>query len=213
MSTIAFSEYLDYVESPNLKMTFPDVMEQYMQGENNKALFLQAYNTLPEVERKRLHAAFKILNTNTTDEVRRQCIDEMMNKYTWSAPENTLQNVVEYVSKKFRTVLKYPHPTNYYDVHVYFDKEERAVAQKITNELTRMGIRCYGLHSGPVGPHPKCMFEAHLVNPEQYYVITNYLSTCKLVALVHPNDPFTFEQQHFELARWINGKLNLRLDW
>lgn len=208
-----FGDFLDIVKVPNLITDEPFTWESSVIGEDNADLLSKCYEQLPKDKQLRIQAALKVLKSSSGDNTRDH-MNKMMNSYAWSNtdPESTMSNVVDYVSRSF-PAMRYPHNTNYYDVHVYFDDDQVEQARACKQSLANMGIRCFDLCRGPVGPHPKRMFECHAYNPLQYYKVANFLSKQSLCVLIHPNDGFSGEQQHFEQARWLNGKLPLINLW
>lgn len=210
----AFKEFLSCDVAPNLELTFVQVMETYMCDEEKRKFYVNAYETVPAERGKLMHAAFKIMNTRSSDHEHPEHLSRLLSGYSWTNDaEKTVDNVVDYVSRNFPQAMIFPHNTDYYDFHVYFKDDEVRIAEGIAQEIRKLGIRCYDLCDRPVGPHPLRMFEVHAMNPGQYYILMNLLLPRGLPVLIHPNRPFTFEQQHYHLARWLNGKLTLRSSW
>jgi aromatic ring-cleaving dioxygenase len=210
---MSYQQYQQYLESqvvPGLQLTFRQVSKSYIPKDLQK-YFEEAYNSLPERWAKVLHAAFKVINTSGGDSC--TLIWDMRSRYQFNDNhEQTMANVVDYA--RIISAPSFPHDTDYYDVHVYFQgSEQRKIAQRVKRSFDDYGIRTYDLHDGPVGPHPLPMFEAHAVTPDQYHWAVDHLQGLGLSVLIHPNRGFNFRQQHFEQARWIGRKLELRTSW
>jgi aromatic ring-cleaving dioxygenase len=208
-----FAEYLDSCVVPDLHLTFDQVMNSYMNGTINQDyldFFKKAYIGLNTTEKNRLHAAFKIITTSGNHEA---YMKEMIQTCDWSGDDHhsTLMKVLNFVAQKF--TMSFPHPTNYYDIHVYFDDVSFSEAEKVKEKLTELGLKSFAMQSRPIGPHPKRMFECHVTTPDEYYAAVILIKRSGLTALVHPNDPYVFREQHYTYARWINGQLTLRTEW
>lgn len=99
-----------------------------------------------------------------------------------------------------------------FHAHIYFDPDERAVAQRLHQRLSESkgaGASARVLFVGelrdePVGPHPKAQFEAHFREDALPQVVA-LIKASGLTALVHPltDDDLA---DHTTLGQWLGGE-------
>jgi aromatic ring-cleaving dioxygenase len=99
-----------------------------------------------------------------------------------------------------------------YHAHIYFDPDERTVAQRLhlrlsESQLVGAGARVLfvgELRDEPVGPHPKAQFEAHF-REDALPQIVALIKESGLTALVHPltDDDLA---DHTTLGQWLGAE-------
>ena len=109
-------------------------------------------------------------------------------------------------------------PVEYYDVHLYYSVDDPASLQSATELHKTLAILfpdmpIYPMVNRPIGPHPKPMFETHLMTPAQFGKVLSWLSVNRgeHSVLVHPHTGDGY-QDHAHHAIWLGPQLPLRLD-
>ena len=105
------------------------------------------------------------------------------------------------------------HERQPYHAHIYFEPGERALANRLQQQLAQSKIASVlfigELRDEPVGPHPKAQFEIHFREDALPQVISLIRET-GLNALVHPltDDDLA---DHTSLGQWLGEPLPLDL--
>jgi len=100
---------------------------------------------------------------------------------------------------------------DYGDVHVYFTDQTRRQAAQLREKLRESGLSVFDMHGGPIGPHPRAMFEAH-VPIARLTPVANWLRENGANALIHPHTG-DHDADHFTHAVWVGPPLALRRVW
>jgi len=96
-----------------------------------------------------------------------------------------------------------------YHAHIYYDPATRDAAGRVRAGLAKFDVRLGSWHDGPVGPHPKPMYQA-IFSPEQFATIVPWLMLHRegLDVLVHPETGDSV-QDHLEHSLWLGKRLDL----
>lgn len=99
-----------------------------------------------------------------------------------------------------------------YHAHIYYDPETRDAAQRVREGLARFDVRLGSWHDGPVGPHPKSMYQV-LFSPGQFCAVVPWLMLHRegLDVLVHPETDDAVAD-HLERCLWLGTRLALNVE-
>ena len=108
-------------------------------------------------------------------------------------------------------------PTDPWHAHVYYDENDRSIAERLHQELARMLasdalpnlVHIGRMQNKGVGPHPKPQFEVQFL-AAGLPIIVPMIEATGLTALVHPvtDDDLA---EHTTLAQWVGEPLPLDL--
>eukprot|EP00123_Amoebidium_parasiticum_P001092 comp12096_c0_seq1/m.6828 comp12096_c0_seq1/g.6828 ORF comp12096_c0_seq1/g.6828 comp12096_c0_seq1/m.6828 type:complete len:132 (-) comp12096_c0_seq1:506-901(-) len=110
----------------------------------------------------------------------------------------------------------------HWDIHFYFDHTNEASVSS-ANEIrqglksTFPSLRVFDMVNRPIGPHPVGMFEAHIVNEQQFGEVVAWLAFNRKdhSVLFHPNASGNgakgAENDHTIHAVWLGTPLTLDL--
>ena len=110
------------------------------------------------------------------------------------------------------TIDSIRHLENFH-AHVYFDASTRAKAVHLREEVGRLFAVGLGrVHSDPVGPHPKGMFQIAFP-PSVFPALVPWLmlNRNELDVLVHPETGNDLAD-HTQHAAWLGNRLMLNLE-
>jgi len=100
-----------------------------------------------------------------------------------------------------------------YHAHIYWrDAQQRQQAMALREYLHDRGCALGRIWDQPIGPHPLPMFQV-MYSTEIKDCIESRLETAGLTVLLHEDIGEDHVRDHTEGARWINGPLDLDLDF
>jgi len=100
-----------------------------------------------------------------------------------------------------------------YHAHIYWkDLQQREIAMLTRTYLHDRGCELGRIWDRPIGPHPLPMFQV-IYDSVIKDCIESYLSGIDLTILLHEDIGEDHVRDHTEGARWINGPLELDLEF
>jgi aromatic ring-cleaving dioxygenase len=97
-----------------------------------------------------------------------------------------------------------------FHAHIYFDAAGRKRAERLRAAISeRFAVRMGSWHDGPVGPHPRGMYQVAFA-PELFAELVPWLMLNRdgLVVLVHPNSGAPYAD-HLVRGMWLGAMLPL----
>ena len=99
-----------------------------------------------------------------------------------------------------------------YHAHVYLDPQQLQQATQLYRELGRLQVQLGRIHTRPVGPHPKPMFQV-VFSESEYSRLHDWLELNRngLDILVH-KETGNHWLDHTAHVEWLGQPLDLRLE-
>lgn len=99
-----------------------------------------------------------------------------------------------------------------YHAHVYFDPQQLSQAAQLHQELSHLPVRLGRIHTLPIGPHPKPMFQV-LFEAVDYAFVRAWLEAHRmdLDVLLH-KETGDHLADHTTHTEWLGDAHNLRLE-